>query len=369
MTMRELTYQVSFNTPAFLGNSEQQAQWRTPPFKALLRQWWRVVKAPQLDRPFNVDELRTAENLLFGTASNDGPDQSRRSLVRFRLKHWEAGQLGNEKWPHREMRNIQVGQGQVRADVYLGFGPVAPASTKLNRPAPALERFALDPEKQQNELAVGFDLKASDIQIEEVRRAFSLASWFGGIGSRSRNGWGAISFQDGFTSRLPLNLVDANGLCQPFARCFQHDWPHAIGSDTVGPLIWVGCRRDAPFKNWREAVYFLATLRRDIRGAAKQFGRNQDISANQLIAYPVTKANNTRWGNDARIAGSLRLKVIKTGLGYVPVAVHLPTAIPQVLFQELSSADQRWVKENQIDIWAAAHKAIDENMNRLGSKQ
>jgi CRISPR-associated protein Cmr1 len=43
-----LTYQVSFNTPAFLGNAEQQAQWRTPPFKAMLRQWWRVVKAPDV---------------------------------------------------------------------------------------------------------------------------------------------------------------------------------------------------------------------------------------------------------------------------------------------------------------------------------
>jgi len=85
MTMHELTYQVSFNTPAFLGNAEQQAQWRTPPFKALLRQWWRVVKAPQLERPFNVDELRTAENLLFGAASDDGAEKSHRSLVRLRL--------------------------------------------------------------------------------------------------------------------------------------------------------------------------------------------------------------------------------------------------------------------------------------------
>ncbi len=369
MTMRELTYQVGFNTPAFLGNAEQQAQWRTPPFKALLRQWWRVVKAPQLDRPFNVDELRAAENLLFGAASDDGAEKSHRSLVRLRLKHWEAGHLSNERWPHREMRNIQVGQGQVRADVYLGFGPVSPASAKLNRPTPSLERFALDPEKHQNELSVGFDLKASDLQIEEVKRAFCLASWFGGIGSRSRNGWGSISLQDGITSRLPLGIADTNGLYQPFVHCFQHDWPHAIGEDAAGPLIWVGGRRDPALKNWREAVYFLAGLRRDIRAAAKRFGRNQDISANQLIAYPVTKSNNTRWGNDARIAGSLRLKVVKTGTGFVPVAVHLPTAIPKVLFAELSSSDQRWVNDHQIDIWTAAHKAIGEHMNRLGNKQ
>lgn len=49
--MEELSYTISFTTPAFLGNAEQQAQWRTPPFKALLRQWWRVVKAPD----FNYD--------------------------------------------------------------------------------------------------------------------------------------------------------------------------------------------------------------------------------------------------------------------------------------------------------------------------
>ena len=369
MTMRTLTYQVSFNTPAFLGNAEQQAQWRTPPFKALLRQWWRVVKAPQLKPPFNVDELRTAENALFGAASDDGAEKSHRSLVRLRLKHWEDGQLGNEKWPHREMRNIQVGQGQVRADVYLGFGPIAPASKKLNRPAPSLERYALDPERQQNELVVGFDLKASDLQIDEVKRACNLASWFGGIGSRSRNGWGSISLLDGSTSRLPLSIADTNGICQPFASCFQYDWPHSIGEDAAGPLIWVGCRQGTPFKNWREAVYFLAELRRDVRAAAKRFGRNQDISANQLIAYPVTKSNNTRWGNDARMAGSLRLKVVKTGSGFVPVAVHLPTAVPKNLFAELSSGDQRWVKDHQIEVWAAAHRAIDEHMNRLGVKK
>jgi hypothetical protein len=31
--MKKLEYTVSFTTPAFLGNAEQQTQWRTPPFK------------------------------------------------------------------------------------------------------------------------------------------------------------------------------------------------------------------------------------------------------------------------------------------------------------------------------------------------
>lgn len=124
-----LEYRLNFATPAFLGNAQQQAQWRTPPIKALIRQWWRVVKAPQVR--FNVAELRAAEGGLFGAASDD---ESHRSLVRLRLKHWNDGQLDNDTWPKQEMKNIQVGQGQVRADVYLGFGPIAPASRNLGRP-------------------------------------------------------------------------------------------------------------------------------------------------------------------------------------------------------------------------------------------
>jgi CRISPR-associated protein Cmr1 len=56
--MQELSYQISFTTPAFLGNAGQDAQWRTPPLKALLRQWWRVAQKartatdePRLRRP------------------------------------------------------------------------------------------------------------------------------------------------------------------------------------------------------------------------------------------------------------------------------------------------------------------------------
>ena len=69
MTMQTLSYQVSFATPAFLGNAEQQAQRRTPPFKALLRQWWRVVKAP--DVGYDHQKLLRLENDLFGSAGDD----------------------------------------------------------------------------------------------------------------------------------------------------------------------------------------------------------------------------------------------------------------------------------------------------------
>ncbi|MDD3295479.1 MAG: hypothetical protein PHG20_12415, partial [Geobacteraceae bacterium] len=53
---------VEFLTPTFLGGADRQGELRSPPFKNLLRQWWRVVKGD-----LAVDELRQREGQLFGT--------------------------------------------------------------------------------------------------------------------------------------------------------------------------------------------------------------------------------------------------------------------------------------------------------------
>lgn len=125
-----LRYQLHFSTPAFLGNARQQAQWRTPPIKALLRQWWRVAVAQQVR--YSTETLRQQENALFGTAA-DGEGDSRQSLIRIRLGHWNMGQL--KDWPstgtvtHPEVKNREGKPTPVGSDLYLGFGPLEYNST------------------------------------------------------------------------------------------------------------------------------------------------------------------------------------------------------------------------------------------------
>ena len=60
------SYTVRLITPAFLGNAEQRGAWRTPPFKALLRQWWRVAIAQKYN--YDYQPLRQVEGELFGHA-------------------------------------------------------------------------------------------------------------------------------------------------------------------------------------------------------------------------------------------------------------------------------------------------------------
>lgn len=88
-TMKIYRYQLRFTTPAFLGNASQQGQWRTPPVKALLRQWWRVAVAQELG--YSAERLRQREADLFGVAADGG--DSHQSLIRIRLGQWSEGKL------------------------------------------------------------------------------------------------------------------------------------------------------------------------------------------------------------------------------------------------------------------------------------
>ncbi len=115
-------YQVRFTTPAFLGNAHQDGQWRTPPFKALLRQWWRVAWAEANDFSDDWARMRVEEGTLFGAAA-DG--SGNRSLVRIRLSRWDPGRM--DKWENDpKVFHEEVGQGgkQVGSHLYLGFGPL-----------------------------------------------------------------------------------------------------------------------------------------------------------------------------------------------------------------------------------------------------
>ena len=94
MTMIQHRYRLTFLTPAFPGNAEQTGPWRTPPFNALLWQWWRVVYASEQGHSANVAAMSAAEASLFGAAA-DGAGQSNRSRVRLRLGSWDKGRLTN----------------------------------------------------------------------------------------------------------------------------------------------------------------------------------------------------------------------------------------------------------------------------------
>lgn len=359
--MKTLEYKVSFTTPAFLGNAEQQAQWRTPPFKALIRQWWRVVKAPQIR--FNVGDLRAAESALFGTASDDGAEKSHQSALRLRLSGWGEGNLTS--WPAGEQAEFhpEVGeQGRkVGAELYLGYGPlgIQAGQTTLNSIRDSDKRRTAIDDKANAELRLMFPAAYN----EELHTALQLVAWFGTLGSRSRNGWGALQMTHEHLKPLTRVNLESLAVMRPLADCLKEEWPHAIGKDGAGPLVW----KTRVTGDWRQVMKELARIKIAFRTQPSLSLANiapGTFSNRHLLAYPVTHhvVNGTAWGGQGRLANQVRFKLLREGSQLIGVIVHLPCRLPA----EMAAQTRADLDATQRQVWQAVHAVLDNNATRLG---
>ena len=182
--------------PPFLMNGERGgptsgAQWRTPPFKACLRQWWRVAYSTMHAHAVVVDEMRNAEQDIFGGTSGDS---GKRSSVRIRLDSWTQGSMTQGAWQFG--RKIQVGKNSVDALTYAGFG-------RVTSKAGGIKPNATIQAREHATLRLAFPEKDAPL----IDLALALMSRFGNLGGRSRNGWGALHLafdpvQSGFADLL-----------------------------------------------------------------------------------------------------------------------------------------------------------------------
>lgn len=335
MTM--LQYTVQFLTPAFLGDAEQCGRWRTPPFKALLRQWWRVVYAA--DHQFHVDvaAMRREEGLLFGNAwlEND----FRKSLVRLRLDQWEPGDLkswnGLEQSPvtHPEMQRTNC---KVGPHAYLGYGPLdGRGGTKLNEKVKAVVNAG-----EHAALA----LAVPDEHAPRIQRALWLMDRYGTVGGRSRNGWGSFTLTP--TDGTPK--LDGHLPVRDWRTCLAADWPHAIGRDEKGPLIW----QTPPHDDWKALMKTLAIIKIGLRTQFVFEAGSPPPEPRHWLSYPVTNHAVKSWGNNARLPNQLRFKVHQTETGkLMGIIFHMPH-LPPAAFQPNKGAIEA--------VWKNVYALLDE---------
>ncbi len=91
-------------TPMFLGDARQQADWRTAPFKGLIRYWWRIAQHDQKDR----NSLAEAESKLFGSAGDQNEEGCGKSMVEVMIRshskpeeRWEPIKLNGIRHPEK----------------------------------------------------------------------------------------------------------------------------------------------------------------------------------------------------------------------------------------------------------------------------
>lgn len=390
--MNKEEYQISFNVPAFLGDAEQKSVWRTPPFKALIQHWWRIVVAKEKEHDYDCRKIRESEGRLFGHAWLDNGSWAMRSRVRIRLEQFKPGTLEKDKWQFNEKKvtHPEVGFG-VGSDLYLGFGPLL--YSKENKRT-ELKQAAIKAE-EKNSLTLIYPKQNK----ETFKQIMQLIHWFGTLGGRSRNGWGSISLDLKSVGATPTSRSDREQLLDyaillngkadltPFQRplmdCLTLDWPHAIGQDEKGVLIW----KTEACKTWMQVMRKMAEIKIGFRAESLPFKQNKDktnpaLDERHILSYPVTHHGVSGWAEldrhgklkedkrgyliqKHRIANQLRFKVICQDHNFYGLLFHLPCTVPEELAKEVKGS--RDVLNQQESIWRKVHQHLDQHLQRTGS--
>ena len=321
---------MQFHTPAFMGNAEQSGQWRTPPIKAQLRQWWRVAYAAAKNFKVDIKTMRGEEGRVFGNAWLE--NNFSKSLVRIRLDSWDEGKLKKQNWQQLEKVTHPEVTQQAPADLYLGYGAIT------------LPRGGNQPTLQSNAAIQAGETAQLSIAVPEadaplIEQALWLMDHFGTLGGRSRNGWGSYQLIPLKETRLaPITLPLSN-----LSGALKLDWPHALGQDTQGALIW----QTATHTDWKAAMKQLAEIKIGLR---TQFnfttGNNAPCAeARHWLSYPVTNHSVQAWGGNARLPNSLRFKVRPTSDGnVVGLIFHLPCQPPTTFMPDAATLQKVWQK-------------------------
>ncbi len=347
------SYRLEFITPAFLGNADQQAQWRTPPFKALLRQWWRV--AVVRDYEYDYQKIREAEGKLFGHAwLENGKDKdsmgkavsARKSAVRLRLGKWDQGRMHSwESDPLVRHPEVKAGEKKIGSHLYLGYGPLKPSKGKGKETA--LKANAAIQAGENTEFRVAFP---SD-QQKALETTLHLIHLYGTIGGRSRNGWGSFELlsnngTQAFTGDVVSEYQD------DWQHALQQDWPHVIGADDKGVLVW---STDSS-ADWKPLMQKLAKIKIGLRTNFKFNSGNNTYppESRHWLSYPVTKHSISGWSNK-RLPNSLRLKVRRGDQGKLYAAIfHMPCKPPQDFH-----SNNRVLQS----VWSEVHAFLDAQSN------
>lgn len=353
--MIKKTYHLRLATPAFLGDADQHGAWRTPPLKALIREWWRIAVAPGLR--YDPHALKQHETALFGTAADEAGGDNRRSRIRLALAHWNEGTLTD--WskvnpaingkpgqdPKVRHNEVDFAGGMVGSQLYLGYGPLI---LEKGNPNTRLKKNAALQADETNQLR----LALPETDLAALARAITLAHWFGTVGGRSRNGWGSLLWTaaEGTAplDTLSRSALEQTGCTRGLGDCLALDWPHAIGSDAQGVLMW---RSREAFTTWREAMKFLAQTKIGFRtDLGFDTGRNSPrIEARHVLAYPVTNHSVRDWGNNARLANTLRFKLHRDTDGRLRALIYHTPCKPTLPHPGV----------DLLDTWRRAHRFLD----------
>lgn len=189
-----ITARYRITTPMFCGgaDNESMAELRLASFKGALRFWWRTLMWRETQ---DVEELLTREKELFGSHEQ----KFGQSKVRLRLDQQDNATRTAVTSDDRFSR--YAGKGAY----YLGYG-VMDFRGQWSRPALAGGKFTVQVKYRPSK-----DSDRDAVHIKQIQNALILLGTLGGMGSKSRKGYGSLTLTDLKCGEEKFNLSDDPG--------------------------------------------------------------------------------------------------------------------------------------------------------------
>lgn len=239
-------YECEVVTPLFLGGANpKEAELRAPPVKAAMRFWWRA-----LYEGGNIEQMAKEEAAIFGSTD-------KKAAVSVQLSPGMAKLVANDLprgWP------VPVDGKKFSAYIieYLAFGLLDPKQ----KPKYIKKHFE---EKSRFKIIVTFPKHAENDVVSAMK---SLVS-FGGLGARSRNGFGSIHCDD-----LIDYAFSKEGSLKPFTAFSQ------------GTILF---NQFNTYVKWEDALSEIGKVYRQARLDLE--GKRHTWVKRSLIAMPIEAQN------------------------------------------------------------------------------
>jgi CRISPR-associated protein Cmr1 len=278
----EATFRIV--TPMFIAGADQgQAELRAPSIKGALRFWWRALAWSRFNGDLNA--IRRQESSLFGDAGEHGQSQMLMA-IRGGLKGDQGGDalLNNDA-----------------SRKYLGYGLFSMGGHS--------QRYAI-PEGKTFHLTI--TMKDDDADREEqLRGAIRALGLIGGLGSRSRNGFGSLSLSEFAGESVSFQSIGEyrKALEELFDIDHSHDGIPPFTACSTSARIVMG-----PLKGSSQ------TAHQYIGAKYKQFRTDrQHEQRKKFFGLPLDG-----YDDEKRRASPLFFHVHPVGQKFVPVILYLP---------------------------------------------
>ncbi|MEO0289554.1 MAG: type III-B CRISPR module RAMP protein Cmr1 [candidate division WOR-3 bacterium] len=301
--MVEKIIKIKTVTPMFLGNVNKKAEMKVTSLKGVLRYWWRASTPNE-----KIEKLFEKEMEIFGGIKGEKGQKSKLSIILL-SKSVPDGSISKEKFyePAYKWRiHTYGGNKDTNVLSYLSYGAV---SWDKN-----IKQTIVTQEYFKSNTTFEFKLVCDNDKIwNETEKALKCIHLFGGLGAKSRNGFGSVEV---WLDNKPI-IGNDNKEISNFIDNIKGNNEYKYPTFSKQTIVW---KTKKAFLSWEDAlkeigeVYIKAKLGLD---------DHYNYTNRRQIALPISALKNKN-DSESRDAKVYFLKVIKKENGFVGQILFLP---------------------------------------------